>query len=220
MQERVALFAASIQADVQAAVDQIRKTSIPLFLQAMAAWDVLEQVITHVPLFFAQRQPRELGTFTWIVDGKEPTKTTDWERWWLRYAAGALATRSKSRPRPQLVEADYSYFDCFNGRSEGEEGTDLHLLFADSRFSSKAETGLELVDILVNAIRRGMIGNLGIEGWGDIRRLMIHRPRHYINLALLEGASRAPKNPPYANVVRHFTRDGKQMLSPQFMRMA
>jgi hypothetical protein len=220
MQERVPRFAASVQADVQAAVDQIRKTSIPLFLQAMTAWDVLERVITHVPMFFAQRQPRELGTFTWVVDGKEPTKVTDWERWWPQYAAGALAARSINRPGPQLVGADYSYFDRFNIDSGGEEGTDLYALFADIRFSSKVESGLELVDVLVNAIRRAMIGNLGIEGWQTIRRLMIHRRVHYISLVRLEGASKVPTNPPYAHVVRHFTRDGKQMLSPQFSRMS
>ena len=51
-----------------------RKTSVPLFLQAATTFDVLQSVIRHVPLFFAQRQPRELGSFAWIVDGKEPAK--------------------------------------------------------------------------------------------------------------------------------------------------
>jgi hypothetical protein len=37
----------------------------------------------------AQRKPYELGSFSWIVDGKEPAKVTRWEEWWAHYAQGA-----------------------------------------------------------------------------------------------------------------------------------
>ncbi|KGC70120.1 hypothetical protein DP57_5968 [Burkholderia pseudomallei] len=49
------------------------------------------------------------------------------------------------------------------------------------RFSSEPEPGLELVDIVTNALRRGLAGNLGEEGWLPLRSLMIHRSDVYVS---------------------------------------
>lgn len=49
------------------------------------------------------------------------------------------------------------------------------------RFSSEPEPGLELVDIVTNALRRGLAGNLGEEGWLPLRSLMIHRRDVYVS---------------------------------------
>ena len=49
------------------------------------------------------------------------------------------------------------------------------------RFSSEPEPGLELVDIVTNALRRGLIGNLGEPGWLPLRGLMIHRSDVYVS---------------------------------------
>jgi hypothetical protein len=54
------------------------------------------------------------------------------------------------------------------------------------RFSWLPEPGLELVDILTNAVRRGMMGNLKYESWKDIRSLMIHRNNHFVNVLVLD----------------------------------
>ena len=80
--------------------------------------------------------------------------------------------------------------------------------------------GLELVDILTNAVRRALTGNLAREGWENIPRLMIHMRDHYIKFMRLEGASEEPQIYPYANVARHFLSGGKYMLSPKFSREA
>jgi hypothetical protein len=116
MEERLPRFNASAQIEVRKTIEQIRKTSVPLFLQAMTTFDVIQSAIRHVPLFFAQRQPRELGSFTWVVDGKEPAKVTEWETWWPWHARGALAVRSRNDPRPELIGADYSHFSRFDAR--------------------------------------------------------------------------------------------------------
>ena len=220
IEARLPRFNEQTRPEVQKTADQIRATSVPLFLQATTTFDVIQNVIKHVPLYFAQRQPEELGSFTWVVDGKEPSKVTDWEKWWPWHATGALAVRSITDPRPTLKGADYSFFDSYNGSDGKEVGTDLKVLMADLRFSSRPEPGLELVDILVNAVRRAMAGNLGRAGWRDIRRLMIHRREHYIGLLLLENASTEPTDPGYADVVRHFAQEGRSMLSPRFLREA
>jgi hypothetical protein len=59
---------------VEQACHQISATSLPLHVQAIMTFELLHSIISHVPLYFAQRQPQELASFTWIVDGKEPKK--------------------------------------------------------------------------------------------------------------------------------------------------
>ena len=98
---------------VEKACHQISASSLPLYLQAITTFEVLHTIINHVPLYFAQRQPQELATFTWVIDGKEPTKVTNWEMWWSWYARGALANMSRRRPAPLLEGADYSFYDRF-----------------------------------------------------------------------------------------------------------
>jgi hypothetical protein len=214
MEGRLSRFREDARAEVKNAVEQIRKTPPPLFLQAITMWDVLDHVICHIPLYFVQRRPRELGVFKWVVDAKDTGGNTNWENWWSTYCQGALANKSKNNPAPALEGANYSYFEKFEVTTpEGESGTDLKLLLSDISFSSNSEHGLELVDILVNAIRRAIIGNLKFEGWKNIPNLMIHRNQHYISLVRLEEASTEPKNPTYVNVINHFKSGGKNMMT-------
>ena len=208
---------------VEKACHQISSSSLPLYLQAIVTFEVLHTVINHVPCYFAQRQPQELATFTWIVDGKEPNKITNWEMWWSWYARGALANMSRRRPAPLLEGADYSFYDRFTGKIEGEteQGTDLNLLLADLRFSSAAEPGLELVDIVVNATRRALVGSLGEAGWRGIPRLMVHRNEPYIQFMLLSEGGDTGRRPSYGRIVRQFfSSGGRLMLAPRFIRAA
>jgi hypothetical protein len=185
------------------AIAQLKKMPAQLFLQAAATFSVLERVLQHAPLYFVQRYPKELGSFSWIIDGKELGKATAWEQWWSWYAQGVLAVRSKMRPGPHLEGADYSYhrkFETYDAKS-GMFGTDMSLILADVRFVSGYDPGLEIVDILTNAVRRALTGKLGQIGWGEIPNLMIHRRGHYLEFMHLEGAGVAPEKPSYAAVV-------------------
>jgi hypothetical protein len=92
-------------------------------------------------------------------------------------------------------------------------------LLQNLRFSSQPETGLELVDILVTATRRALVGNLQFAGWQNIRRLMVHRPDHYIKLIVL-GETDVIYNGPNADVVRYFSTGGKLMLTAAILRAA
>ena len=123
-------------------------------------------------------------------------------------------------PAPRLEEADYSHFEKFRSFDEKGEAIDLSLLLKDLRFSSEIEFGLEWVDILTNAIRRALIGNLRIEGWGGIAQTMIYRKEHYIAFVRLDGVSTAPQNPPYISVVRHFWKGGKSMITKHNLQQA
>jgi len=122
-----------------------------------------------------------------------------------------------------LDGADYSFYERFKGKIEGEteQGTDLNLLMADLRFSSAVEPGLELVDILVNATRRALLGNLGEAGWSGIPRLMVHRKEPYIQFILLSEGADTIRHPSYARIVRQFfSGGGRLMLAPRFIRAA
>ncbi|WP_316238673.1 hypothetical protein [Bradyrhizobium sp. SZCCHNR1015] len=164
MLAKVANFREDVRPEVQAASEYILHAPLNLFLQALTTFDVLHRVISRATTFFAQRKPYELGSFAWIVDGKEPAKVTRWEEWWAHYAQGALASISKRRPAWMLSEpldADYSYYEKFNSMDEkGEGGTSLKLLLKDIKFSPQTEHGLELVDILTNGVRRALTGKL------------------------------------------------------------
>jgi hypothetical protein len=209
---------------VEQACHQISATSLPLYIQAIMTFEVLHSILSHVALYFAQRQPQELASFTWIVDGKEPKKITNWEMWWSWYARGALSNLSRRRPAPRLEGADYSFYDRFTGEIDGgpEEGTDTGLLLADLRFSSAVEPGLELVDIVVNATRRALVGALGEGGWRGIPRLMIHRKEPYIKfICLRQDGSDIIRHPSYLRIVREaFSCGGRLMLAPRFLRAA
>ncbi len=221
MLARVDRFASPDRQLVEEACRQIARTSMPLYLQAITTFELLHTLIKHVPLYFAQREPHELAAFEWIIDGKEPSKVTNWEMWWSWYAQGALANMSIRRPAVVLESADYSFYDKFRGGNGDREGTNLKLLLADVRFSAAAEPGLELVDIVVNAIRRALAGSLGEAGWRGIPQLMIHRPEQYIEFLIVGRQQDTIHRSAYSGIVnRFFSRGGKSMLAPRFLRAA
>jgi hypothetical protein len=217
MLARVPNFREDVRSDVERASRQILETSLPLYLQALTTFEVLHRLIGHVTMYFCQRRPSELGAFAWIVDGKDPTVVTKWETWWSQYAQGALATMSKRRPAPMLPIGDYSHYDRFSViGDDGEKGTDLKLLLNDVRFSTKAEEGLEFVDILTNAIRRTLTGSLKKDGWKNIHRLMVHRNETYLQFILLGEDRDVVKRSSYGTIVNEgFSSGGKSMLTPR-----
>ena len=219
MLAKVPNFREDVQAEVQAASEYILKSPLNLFLQALTTFDVLHHVISRATTFFAQRKPYELGSFSWIVDGKEPAKVTRWEEWWAHYAQGALASMSKRRPASMLPDGfhvDYLFYEKFNPvEADGERATSLKLLLKDLTFSAEVQYGLELVDIVTNAVRRALIGNLQKEGWQNIHRLMIHQNDvPYISFVVFGEGADVIHVPAYSNVVHEgFSKDGRLMLT-------
>jgi hypothetical protein len=175
MLAKVPNFREDVRAEVQAASEYILKAPANLFLQALTTFNVLNRVIGRATTFYAQRKPHELGSFSWIVDGKDRAKVTKWEEWWAHYAQGALATMSKRKPAlmlPANFHVDYSSYEKFSAvERDGRKGTSLELLLKDLQFSSEVQPGLEFVDIVTNAVRRALVGNLQEEGWQNIHRL-------------------------------------------------
>jgi hypothetical protein len=104
-------------------------------------------------------------------------------------------------------------------RPEGsaDTATNIRLLMTEHfRYSSDHEPGLELVDIVVNAVRRAMVGNLQLEGWRGLPGLMVHRKSHYIRLVSLHEPKKLERLG-YENVLRHFMSGGRNMMAPRFL---
>jgi hypothetical protein len=190
MEQLIPTFPDAIRHRVAAAANYIPQISAQLFLQALTTFELMHRVIGHTALFFSQRKPYTLGKFNWVVDGKNPQKVTNWENWLEFYATGALATLSARNPapRPEPREgllSDYTHFDKAHTGGIGHgEGIDPALLLKHVTFSSRVDMGLELVDILCNAIRRTLRGEIDRPGWFNIRKLMIDRNESYIKFVI------------------------------------
>jgi hypothetical protein len=74
--------------------------------------------------------------------------------------------------------------------------------------------GPDMVDIITNATRRAIRGNLQEKGWGRIPQLMIHRgkKREYISLFSLQEDPEPDRVYPYAAVLDAFRRNGRLLL--------
>jgi hypothetical protein len=84
------------------------------------------------------------------------------------------------------------------------------LVGGNIRFSSTAQPGLELVDVLTNAVRRAVTGKLQPEGYEHLPSLMVHRSSHYISVVSMAGEQKQTVS--YASVLRHFRHGGKSMV--------
>ncbi len=93
-------------------------------------------------------------------------------------------------------------------------GVDLQLMYGESfGFSSQPEPGLELVDIVTNALRRGLVGHLGEAGWLPLRSLMIHRSDVYVSPVGLIAYDDRSLAKPLRRVLNRFPEGGRIMAA-------
>ena len=199
-----------------------------LYVQGAVMVDLLYQVMQDMIVYHCQRFPKELGEFHWVVDAKDPIVVTNWEDWWSKTLAIWLQAMSLEKPGAFLHGGDYRHFRRFimdelpeylrdvappGDRSYGA-GVDLQMMFRESfRFSSDPEPGLEMVDIVTNALRRGLVGNLGEAGWLPLRGLMIHRSEVYVNpVGLLQPDRQLSRQ--LLGVMNKFRTGGRLMAAP------
>lgn len=212
---------------VRAVSGELANFKTPAFVQSIVTMQLLRIVLDHATVYFSQRRPTELAAFHWIIDGKEPlVDKTPWEKWWSDFLLPYLQSQSVKRPGIHFALGDYSHFEKHHAIEYpeyllpviGEEnavGINLRSVFGDNvRFSTRTETGLELVDVLTNGFRRALLGHLEPEGWLPIRALMIHRNEQYPTV--LSFNSDQPQLP-YRDVLKAFRTGGKSMLVPKHL---
>jgi hypothetical protein len=195
---------------------QIAESSLQLYLQALITVNLLHRVVNNVTLYYSQRQPKELGMFKWVVDGKDKLKVTRWETWLAWFTRGAMSTMSKHRPLMVLEEGDYSHFRKYDipDKQNLGEGYDISKLMKEFRFSSQPEIDLELADIVITATRRALVGNLKEEGFAEINRLMINHKDGCLKFLVFNPENNAPEAfTSYSKTVsKHFTVGGRSMI--------
>ena len=203
--------------------ERLEAMPLPLYAQSCVTIQLIGNILRQVPVYWAQRVPREILNFHWVIDGKEVGRVTNAEQWWSTTMLGLLQSRSYRDPMIALEGVDYSDFDAkFKMKvpdwlKEHMPGVDqalnLQLLLRESfRFSSEPEPGLELVDIVTNATRRALAGNLQAEGWAGIARLMIHTREQYLNVVTLSRKPREIRRPYARLLVEGFRTGGRNMI--------
>lgn len=164
--------------------NELRTGWLELPLQLMAQMYTLlltvADVIHLAPNYYAQRAPRELSRFDWIIDPKDLAPTR-YEKLWARIVCPVLQTMSLSEPWARVEGFDYSGLDRFFDaipdylaphlpkRRSTRDGRALSLnrilresvAFPDSR----NEPGLQLVDAVASAITKAMNGKLPAPVW-------------------------------------------------------
>jgi hypothetical protein len=219
--------------DVVASVHELRRrleeTPLQLYAQSVATFDLLWRTLSHAATYHSQREPEALSRFRWIIDAKAPDGITDWEDWWSKVVKPIMQSRSLDEPFPELEGGDYSHMAAKETpipeylvkefpRLKGEAGLAMSGAFGEIEFSAEPLPGLELVDVLTNAIRRALMGRLAQKGWIGIRRLMIHRRGPtYIHPVGFEAEDRVVPSDTAA-VIHQFGTGGRSMLTEKLLR--
>jgi hypothetical protein len=213
----------SLVAQMQQLSQRLSSTSRQLYTQSALIFELVLRVIQHSTIFYGQRLPAELGEFVWMFDAKDKQRLTNWEEWWRIMIAPMLQSVALRAPIIGLEEGDYSYFDhafqistseWFNKATGNEEqfGANLGLILKSLTFEPGVNYGLEMVDILTNAVRRALSGNLGEAGWSNLSKLIpkLRDPNRVHFVSFVE-----PKAiPAYASVIRKFDRYSRPLLVP------
>jgi hypothetical protein len=216
----------NVKAQVKSLQDQLRVMPLQLCIQSAAMGDVIHRLLRHASVFFALRDGRELGSYAWVIDAKGVEKITPWEKWWSTVITPMLESRSFREPGWVIEGGDYRFEEKFRTtpsewKRQFTTSSDRRrphyldigaILKTDFRFSADAEIGLEIADIMANATRRALAGNLTSKGYLPIRQFMIHRPQHYITCIALHGREISPPKP-YGPVLRAFSEGGRSLLT-------
>ncbi|MET4316266.1 hypothetical protein [Bradyrhizobium sp. RT5a] len=207
---------------------ELESYSLQLNIQSAIIFELVRTVIEHGTMYYSQRRPDELANFHWIIDAKgDNSIPTPWEKWWTMFIKPALQTKFAHDPIASLKIGDYSHMKRFvfdtvsefhqkvlKPKPAGPRPMNLGLVLSESlRFSKDPEPGLELVDILTNATRRALRGNLQAEGWLEIPTIIVNRNPHNIHLLSLDDTVPETVKLPYGHIVKAFDIGAKSMLT-------
>ncbi|WP_194406364.1 hypothetical protein [Bradyrhizobium sp. CCBAU 53351] len=207
---------------------ELEAYSLQLNIQSAVIFELIDRVIEHGTMYYSQRRPEELANFHWVIDAKgDNSIPTPWETWWTIFIKPALQSKMARDPMRSIKIGDYSHMRRFEfdeisdfmknllkPKPDGPKPMNLGLVLSESlRFSTAPEPGLELVDILTNATRRALRGNLQAEGWREIPSIMIARNPNTIQMLSLDTNIPESMKLPYGKTVMAFHKGAKSMLT-------
>jgi hypothetical protein len=154
-------------AQVRALRQTLENMPIQLYTQFVSQTHLLCAVIEDVPIYYSQRQPRELGLFEWFVDAKDKNVTAQ-ENWWRTTLGPMIQSRSRRQPFGRVDDDsafNYTYFDkAYDLEVDAPSpsgarraiGTDIGKLVTKrlSFINSKSDILIQAADVLVRSTRR------------------------------------------------------------------
>lgn len=228
-------FSEQFTKSVLAVRERLERLPNQLYTQACVTWELISNVLQKATLYYAQRKPAELAAFHWYVDAKEKKRISEYDDLWSQLVRPMLQSKSGREPFMQLNDpaADYSAFERFCGEYSrtpehllpqvGEaapfEYIDINFILQEHFEISTAEqvAGLAMADILVNAVRRAMNGNLQFSGWASLGSLIVQGDKTTHAIPILDlslyGPRRLSKRPVYQDVLPYIDRTAKSILT-------
>jgi len=187
---------------------KIEKMPNQLYTQFITLTELVNSILRSAMLYYCQAVPETLESFNWIIDAKDNQKT-EYEDIWSILAMGFLQTVFLNNPIKVLDTGDFTSLKKYEYRTaeipnhlkkyakkdiNRSSRFDLKKVLTENLYfiDSKMSTGLQIVDILVNTVRRAFNRNLQIGGWGEIGNLMLKKFRgeHSIKIIMLKPGTR------------------------------
>jgi len=224
-------FHPNLVQEIQALRQKLENLSMPLYIQAIMLTKLISRSAYHSTLYYAQRKPAELRNFEWIIDAKDK-ELTPYEKWWRVVVLPFLQSISIREPWPfvKMPSFNYKYFDreyltvtpeylknYVPEMANQSTSIDINKIMKNMTFQqSHTDLGLQLVDILVNAVRRLLHSKLAIACAKYIGSLMIvtnkNEKRQNINILSLTEKENIPPSPRYLATVETLAQSGRIML--------
>ena len=214
---------------IQNAADKIRRIPDQLFLQLCMMMELINAQLHDVMIYFSHKAPPELGSFRWVTDRKDREKTAYEELWQNLLPAVIQGQQFSNDFQNKIVfleGGNYDYCSRFFKKIEKwpdylpeqspglREKTNIDVIeigpVLKESFTlrdSREKPGLQLADIVTNALRRAMMGNLQLKGWADLGALMFRWKNKSVRLIHLAGKQSVQMDDRYAaRVIMTITR--------------
>jgi hypothetical protein len=199
----------SLVRQIQDAADNIQGMPDQLFIQLCMMMELINAQLHDAVIYFAHKDPLELRSFHWVADRKGREKTT-YETLWQNLLPAVIQGRQFSNDFYDQIRllpgGNYDYFSRFCKMIERwpdhlpEQSPGLRdrknvdviqidqILRESFTLADSAEkTGLQLADIVTNALRRAMMGNLQPTGWAELGTLMFRWNKTSVRLLHFGG---------------------------------
>jgi len=203
-----------------------------LFVQAVMLASLIPDLVQSMITYYSRRMPEEIGRFRWIVDAKDKF-VTDYEKSLSTVIYPFIESCTRKIRFYYLHDGDYSHFhknmdtdrplsEVALNRPEFDDGEFMtgsvnKILGGGLKFEdSKSNFCLQLIDILANAARRALNGNLDKSGWGEMGALMVNGPTSPVRQIVLDKnpaePSLMPKQNPFVGVFDQLRRNARPMF--------
>lgn len=169
-------------AELEEAASQMKVMANQLFVQGFILVELLIQVLQWAPNYYSLRSPKELAEFNWTMDSKGEGKIPPAaEALWKKLLVPMAMTTDKELSL--LDVGDFSHFGTFMVGSKINWGEVLRRNFAHA--DSRDHIGLQLVDVVTNALRRALNGHLPDATCRQLGRIIVRRPTQCIQIVKL-----------------------------------